>query len=90
MLHGQMLGSCEDIGGSVSGLELEELTSLEKKIKRLEKAETAAVEKVKLLETETQKLRENVDDIQKKLAKVWILLYLSLIPLLLLVSLMLL
>ena len=68
-LPGQMLGSCEDIGGSVSGLELEELTSLEKKIKRLEKAETAAVEKVKLLETETQKLRENVDDIQNKLSK---------------------
>ena len=68
-LPGQMLGSCEDIGGSVSGLELEELTSLEKKIKRLEKAETAAVEKVKLLEMETQKLRENVDVNQKKLAK---------------------
>ena len=37
------IGSCEDIGGS--GLELEELTSLEKKIKRLEKAEAAALRK---------------------------------------------
>ena len=37
------IGSCEDIGGS--GLELEELTSLEKKIKGLEKAEAAALRK---------------------------------------------
>ena len=58
-------GSCEDIGGS--GLELEELNSLEKKIKRLEKAEAAAVEKVKLLETETLKLRENFEDSHYKL-----------------------
>ena len=33
-------------------MELEELSRLEKKIKHLEKAETAAVDKVKILETE--------------------------------------
>ena len=49
----QLLGSCEDFGtGSISGMELEELSRLEKKIKHLEKAETAAVDKVKILETE--------------------------------------
>ena len=66
-LTGQLLGSCKDTVGS--GLELEKLSSLEKKIEQLEKSETAAVEKVKFLETETERLHEDVKDIRDKLAK---------------------
>ena len=63
----QLLGSCEDIGGSVSGMEIEELARLEKKIKHLEKAETAAVEKVKLLEKEKDNLESDIQNLKDKL-----------------------
>ena len=49
-------GSYEDIASSVSGMEVEELTRLEKKLKDLEKAERAAVEKVGKLEGEKLEL----------------------------------
>jgi len=62
-------GSYEDIGSSLSGLEVEEVARLEKKLKYLEKAETAAVEKVKKLEMDNielnKKLTENEDKLKE-------------------------
>ena len=63
----QLLGSCEDIG-TISGME--ELSRLEKKIKHLEKAETAAVDRVKLLETENDALKRQTDELQDQLTSV--------------------
>ena len=54
------LGSFEDIGAAQSGLELEELAKLETKLKDLEKAESAAMERVKQLEVDNQELRAAV------------------------------
>ena len=51
------LGSFEDIGAALSGLELEELSRLETKLKQLERAETAAKERVRLLEADNQDLQ---------------------------------
>merc|ERR550532_1055011 len=54
------LGSFEDIGGAVSGLELEELSRLETKLRHLERAESAAVERVKLLESDLEAARSEL------------------------------
>ena len=45
-------------------MELEELSRLEKKIKHLEKAETAAVDKVKILESENSALQTKLKNLQ--------------------------
>jgi len=59
-------GSYEDIGSSLSGLEVEEVSRLEKKLKYLEKAETAAVEKVKKLDLEKFDLVNKLKEFQEK------------------------
>ena len=47
--------------------QLEELSRLDRKIKHLEKAETAAVEKIKLLTAENEELKASLEEIQHSL-----------------------
>ena len=48
--------------------QLEELSRLDRKIKHLEKAETAAVEKIKLLTAENEELKASLEEVQHSLA----------------------
>eukprot|EP00092_Neocalanus_flemingeri_P024928 GFUD01027036.1.p1 GENE.GFUD01027036.1~~GFUD01027036.1.p1 ORF type:complete len:1832 (-),score=681.44 GFUD01027036.1:71-5566(-) len=63
-------GSFEDIGSSLSGLEVEEVARLEKKLKYLEKAETAAVEKVKKLELDKLDLAKKLEGNQETIKEI--------------------
>ena len=47
--------------------QLEELSRLDRKIKHLEKAETAAVEKIKLLTAENEELKASLEEVQHSL-----------------------
>jgi len=53
-------GSFEDIGIGGAGLEIEEVSKLEKKLKILEKAETMAVNKVKSMDAEILNLKSEI------------------------------
>ena len=53
-------GSFEDIGIGGAGLEIEEVSKLEKKLKILEKAESMAVNKVKSMDAEIQSLKSEI------------------------------
>merc|ERR1712059_153593 len=59
-------GSFDDIGSTLSGLEVEEVSRLEKKLKYLEKAEKAAVEKVKKLEAENNLMCKRLKETEEK------------------------
>ena len=48
--------------------QLEELSRLDRKIKHLEKAETAAVEKIKLLTAENEELKASLEEVKCSLA----------------------
>ena len=61
----QLLGSCEELGAVE---QLEELSRLDRKIKHLEKAETAAVEKIKLLTAENEELKASLEEVKCSLA----------------------
>ena len=58
-------GSFEDIGIGGAGLEIEEVSKLEKKLKILEKAESMAVNKVKSMDAEIQSLKSEIKRLLK-------------------------
>ncbi len=62
--------SYEDIGAGGSGLEMEEVFRLEKKLRVMEKAETAAVNKIRQLDVTNRELAARLEEMEANCQRV--------------------